>query len=317
MTPRRFLTAAAIAILALGIAAEGLPNALAPAGMLAELIQGARPGYAPARVSAVPNETAITRRFWVPGLEAGYNPQGLAAVPGAVLVSAYRSEAYEVRRGPCRVFRLDPDSGRETGHADVPAPCGHAGGLAYPGGDLLYVVDTHALFEIFLRQAFGEQAFPIRGIPLGPSLVGALAVSTPGAIWSGTYKEDGPGTLHRFSSEVLSRLRGGEGLTVADASGELAIPSYAQGAAFGGDGKLWVARSHNRWGELDRLDPATGAVERRYAVTAGIEGIAFDQSGLLWAVSEAGARHLYDNSLAALVMPFFPLVFAIDPARLE
>jgi len=317
MTPRRFLTAAAVGVLLLGIAAGRLPNALAPAGMLAELIHGAHPGYGPARVSAVPNERAIMRRFWVPGLDAGYNPQGLTTAAGSILVSAYRSEAYEVHRGPCRLFRLDPDNGRETGHADVPAPCGHAGGLAYPGGDMLYLADTHNLFALFLRQAFGEQAFPISGISLGPGLVGALAASAPGAIWSGSYKEDGPGRLYRFDSEVLSRLHGGERLAIADASAELAIPSYAQGAAFDRDGKLWIARSHNRWGELDRLDPATGAVERRYAVAGGIEGIAFDQGGLLWAVSEAGARHVYDNFLAALVMPFFPLVFAIDPARLE
>jgi hypothetical protein len=317
MTPRRFLTAAAIGVLLLSIAAGRLPNAVAPAGTLAELIRGARPGYGPARVSNVPNEAAIVRRFWAPGLDAGYDPQGLTAVAGAVLVAAYRSEAYGVNRGPCRLFRLDPDSGRETGHADVPSPCGHAGGLAYPGADMLYLADTHTLFEIFLRQAFGEQAFPIRGIPLGPGLVGGLAASAPGAIWTGTYREDGPGILHRFNSEVLSRLDGGAGLTVAEASAELAIPSYAQGAAFDRDGKLWVARSHNRWGELDRLNPTTGAVERTYAVAGGIEGIAFDQGGLLWAVSEAGARHVYENFLAALVMPFFPLVFAIDPARLE
>src|SRR5437667_3309040 len=238
MTPRRFLTAAAIGILMLGIAAGGLSNAVAPAGMLAELIHGTRPSYGPARVSAVPNEKAIVRRFWVPELDAGYDPQGLTAVAGALLVSGYRSEAYGVNRGPCRLFRLDAESGRETGHADIPAPCGHAGGLAYPGGDMLYLADTHALFAIFLRQAFGEQALPIRGIELGPGLVGALAASAPGAIWTGTYNEDGPGTLYRFTSEVSSPLRGRETLTVADASATLAIPSYAQGAAFDRDGKL-------------------------------------------------------------------------------
>jgi len=317
MTPRRFLAAAAIGVLLLAIAAGGLSNAVAPAGMLAELIHGQRPGYGPLRVSAVPNEKAILRRFWVPGLDEGYNPQGLAAVDGALLVSAYRSEAYGVNRGPCRLFRLNPESGRETGHTDVPAPCGHAGGVAYPGGDMLYVADTHALFEIFLRQAFDAQALPIRGIRLGPGLVGALATSAPGAIWTGTYNEEGPGRLYRFTSEVLFRARDAGILTIADASAELAIPSHAQGAAFDRDGKLWVARSHNRWGELDRLDLATGAVERSYAVAAGIEGIAFDDDGLMWAVSEAGARHTYDNFLAALVMPFFPLVFAIDTARLE
>ena len=317
MTPRRFLTAAAIGVVLLAIAAGGLPNAAAPAGMLAELIGGVRPSYGPARVSRVPNEQAIVRRFWAPGLDAGYDPQGLAAAPGAVFVSAYRSEVFGVNRGPCRLFRLNPGGGHEMGHAEIPAPCGHAGGIAYPGGAMLYLADTHALFEIYLRQAFGEQALPIRAIPLGPGLVGALATSTPGAVWSGTYREDGPGRLYRFSGEVLSGLPAGATLRVADASAEIAIPSYAQGAAFDSAGKLWVASSHNRWGEIARLDPASGAVERRYAVSAGIEGIAFDEGGLLWAVSEAGARHFYENFFAGLVIPFFPLVFAIDPKLLE
>jgi hypothetical protein len=43
MTPRRFLTAAAIAFLALAISAGRLPNALAPPGVLAALIHGMRP----------------------------------------------------------------------------------------------------------------------------------------------------------------------------------------------------------------------------------------------------------------------------------
>ncbi|MGC2411256.1 MAG: hypothetical protein WA459_00960 [Stellaceae bacterium] len=317
MTPRRFLTAAAIAVTLLAIAAGRLVNSPAPSGVLGELIHGARPDYGPERVAAVPNEQAIVRRFWVPGLDAGYTPQGLAVIPGAVLISAYRATQSGASRGPCRVFRLEPERGRETGHADIPSPCGHAGGLAYPGGALLYVADTHALFEIFLRQAFDANALPIREIPLGPGLVGALALSTPGAIWTGTYREDREGELSRFRTETLSGLPDGATLTAADASAQLAIPSYAQGAAIDRAGRLWVARSDTRWGELDRLDIATGKVERRYPVTAGIEGIAFDQTGLLWAVSEAGARHSYDNFFAALVTPFFPLVFAIDPARLE
>jgi sugar lactone lactonase YvrE len=314
---RRGVIAALAGLGAVSLAATLLPAAFAPAGTPAGAIGGMRPSYGPAIIAAVPNEKAIARRFWVPGLDAGYTPQGLAVVAGAVLVSAYRSEAYEVNRGPCRVFRLDAESGRETGQLDVPAPCGHAGGLAFAGEAALYVADTHTLFAVPLAQAFAGPTPRFRPVPLGPGLIGALATSTPGAIWSGTYKEEGPGALHRFSSEVLSGLHDGETLNVADAPAQLAIPSYAQGAAFDRDGKLWVARSHARWGELDRLDPATGAVERRYAVPAGIEGIAFDRAGLMWAVSEAGARHLYDNFLVALVTPFFPLVFAIDPARLE
>jgi sugar lactone lactonase YvrE len=314
---RRFLITAAIGVVALGIAAGHLPNAFAPAGILAENIRGMRPSYGPARVAEVPNEKAIAQRFWVPGLDDGYNPQGLDTADGAVLVSAYRSDASNVNRGPCRVFRLDPESGRETGHLDVPAPCGHAGGLAHAGDDTLYVADTHALFGTLLTQAFSGRALPFRGIALGPGLTGALAVSTAEAIWLGTYKENGPGRLYRFGAGDLARLANGAPLTVSDASAQLAIPSYAQGAAIDRDGRLWVARSEGRWGELDRLDLATGTVERRYAAPPGIEGIAFDSKGRLCAVSEAGARHVYDHFFARRVSPFFPLVFEMDPGLLK
>jgi outer membrane protein assembly factor BamB len=313
----RLLIAGAIAVTALAIAAGRLPNMPPPPGMLAENIHGMRPSYAPARLAEVPNEKAITRRVWMPGLDDGYNPQGLAVADGAVLVSAYRSDAADVRRGPCRVFRVAPDSGRATGQLDVPPPCGHAGGLADVGDGTLYVADTHALFATLLRQAFSGRALPFRGIALGAGLVGALAVSMPDAIWLGTYREDGEGRLFRFAAADLARLESGATLNASDASAQLAIPSYAQGAAIDRDGRLWVARSGGRWGELDRLDLKTGKVERRYAVPPGIEGIAFDHDGLLWAVSEAGARHVYDNFFSRLLMPFFPLIFAIDVTRLE
>jgi sugar lactone lactonase YvrE len=313
----RWRAALLAALIAIILAATLIRAAFVPAGMQAGAIGGVGPHYGPEMVAAVPNERAIARRFWVPELDAGYDPQGLAVIDGAVLVSAFRSTEFEVNRGPCRVFRLDPDSGRETGQVDVPAPCGHAGGLAVADGEALYSADTHTLFAVPLREAFAGEAPLFRRIPLGPGLVGALATATPGAIWSGTYREDGPGRLYRFSGELLARLTDGDTLRVADASAQLAIPSYAQGAAFDRTGKLWVARSHARWGELDRLDSTTGAVERRYATAPGIEGIAFDSRGLMWAVSEAGARHVYDNFFAALVMPFFPLVFVIDPQRLE
>ena len=94
------------------------------------------------------------------------------------------------------------------------------------------------------------------------------------------------------------------------ASAVVPIPTYGQGAAVGPEGALWVARSDIGWGFLDKLDRTTGRFEARYRVPAGIEGIAFDQRGQLWCVSEAGARHLPWR------YPFFPLIFRLDPARL-
>ena len=80
-----------------------------------------------------------------------------------MLVSAYRSTEANVYRGPCRVFRLEPIRGNETGHIDVPAPCGHAGGVALAGDGMLYVADTHTLFATLLAEAM----LPVIGRMIG------------------------------------------------------------------------------------------------------------------------------------------------------
>jgi hypothetical protein len=179
---------------------------------------------------------------------------------------------------------------------------------------MLYVADTHTLFATPLAQAFGPGA-RFRQFPLGPGVIGGLAASTPDGIWLGTY-ENGPGRLFRFTAATLARLSEGETLGAPQAATVLTIPDHAQGAAIGGGG-LWIARSDWSWGTLDLLDPATGAPQRRYEIAPGTEGIAFGSAGRLWAVSEAGSRHIYDHPFLGLFEPFFPLVFALDLSRLE
>jgi hypothetical protein len=263
---RRWLAVAAAALVTGAYAAQVVVPAAetSPAS-----IAGIAPSYGPKTVSAVPNAAAIVRRIWLPGLDAGYDPQGLAVDGGGIYVSAYRSDSLGVRRGPCRVIRIDLETGVPTGYVDVPGPCGHAGGLAVGGG-----------------------------WDMAP-----------------TY-ENGPGRLFRFTAATLAQLSDGETLGASQAASVLTIPDHAQGAAIGGGG-LWIARSDWSWGTLDRLDPATGAPQRRYDIAPGTEGIAFGSAWQLWAVSEAGSRHIYDHPFLGLFEPFFPLVFALDLSRLE
>ena len=132
-------------------------------------ISGIAPSYGPKTVSAVPNAAAIVRRIWLPGLDAGYDPQALAVDGGGIYVSAYRSDSLGVRRGPCRVMRIDLETGDPTGYVDVPSPCGHAGGLAIGGDGMLYVADTHTLFATPLAQAFDPGATLLHGSAAGRS----------------------------------------------------------------------------------------------------------------------------------------------------
>ena len=308
---RRWLAVAAVALVT-GVYAT---QVVVPAADTSPApIAGIAPSYGPKTVSAVPNATAIVRRIWLPGLDAGYDPQGLVVDGAGIYVSAYRSDSLGVRRGPCRVMRIDLETGDPTGYVDVPNPCGHAGGLAVGGDGMLYVADTHTLFATPLAQAFRPGA-RFRQFRLGPGVIGGLAVSTPEGIWLGTY-ENGPGRLFRFTVAALARLSDGETLGASQAATVLTIPDHAQGAAIGGGG-LWIARSDWSWGTLDRLDPETGAPRRRYETVPGIEGIAFGSDGRLWAVSEAGSRHIYDYPFLGLFEPFFPLVFTLDLSRLE
>jgi hypothetical protein len=187
-------------------------------------VLGTRPSYGPAAVSTVPNRAAMDLLLWVPELDEGWNPQGLADAEGSLLISAYRSDRFGVNRGPCRVFRVDPASGRATGHFDVPPPCGHAGGLAYAGAGKLYIADTKTLFEVDLANAFTDPVPAFRSFPLGPGLKGALAASGRSEIWIGTYEEDRPGRIFRFDRAVLEELADGAVLSEDMASATLPIP---------------------------------------------------------------------------------------------
>jgi hypothetical protein len=110
---RRWLAAVVTALVTANVAQVVVPAAeTSPAP-----IGGTAPSYGPKSVSRVPNAAAIVRRIWLPELDAGYDPQGLAVDDRAIYVSGYRSASLGVRRGPCRVIRIDLETGGPTGYA--------------------------------------------------------------------------------------------------------------------------------------------------------------------------------------------------------
>ncbi len=255
----------------------------------------------------LPNEAAIDRRIWVPGLDDGYVPQGLTVVDGAIYVGSYHSIDRAVGRGPCRLYRVDPESGKTTGLLDLPASCGHAGGLARGAAGRLWVADTRVVFEI----ALGERTAPVIGtvlreVGLTGAVKGSFAAGTSDALWLGSYERDQPGRIWRVP-------HAGIGATIGDAAATLSfeIPSRTQGAAFDAKGALWITRSGAALGELLRLDAVTGAVDARHVLPDGVEDLSFDAAGRIWTLSEAGSRRWLGWAT------FFPVLFRLDPKRLR
>ena len=285
--------------------------ALATSSALAQAPLGIAPSYTDRKLGvlpaeSIPNEAAILRRIWMPGLDEGFVPQGLTVVGGAVYVAAYKS-VEGAGRGPCRLVRIDPVSGQVTGTLDMPARCGHAGGVAPGARGHLWVADTRDIFEVQIDSppspAIGKVLRHIRLIGL---VKGSFAAGTADALWLGAYETHGAPRLYKFPFEALKPE-----ISEADATASVAMPLRAQGAAFDPAGRLWITRSSGSFGELVQVDSASGAIAARFPMPAGTEDIGFDAEGRLWTVSEAGSRRWLSWAT------FFPVVFQVDIGRLR
>ena len=275
-------------------------------------VLGTRPAHLSGELPAVPNDAAILSRIWAPEINEGYVPQGVTVADGVLLVSSYRSADPKVGSGPCRVYRIDPVSGRTTGRFDMPPACGHAGGLAYLGQGMLLVADTRKLYKIDLARAFDGQGDPVVAtLGLGGDMKGSLAGFDGKSIFIASSEKDEAKARAYYLPLSLFDTHAGAVLTPAEASRSVAVPALAQGAAFDRDGALWMTFSNSKAGVLKRLDAASGAVLASYEMVIGVEDISFDAHGRLWAVSEAGSLRWSRWSHA------YPLLFPIEPARLR
>lgn len=279
-------------------------------------ILGKKPEYLQEAATGFANEGAILRRIWMPGLDEGYVPQGLAIVERHLLVSAYRSADRHVDKGPCRVFRIEMETGKDAGFFDMPPTCTHPGGLVHIGGGILVFSDEHYLWRIDSARAFasGQAQDGIRGtVKLGGDLHAEFLAFDGTDLWAGTYtvrKDADKAKMHRVPLKVFDS-HDGHAVDERQALEVLPSPPIGQGAAFEGKDRIWLAASTSVIGWLHVLDRRDGRPLARHDTITGIEGLAFDAQGHLWAVSEAGAKkYLHWKQ-------YFPMIFEIDVARLR
>ena len=274
---------------------------------------GNKPSYLEAATN-VPNEKAIVRRIWTPGLDDGWVPQGLTVAGDDVLVAQYHpSPDLKASTGPCRVVRLDRASGREKGAFDMPAgACTHAGGLAFVPPNRLLVADTRRIFLVDLQRAFagGKAEGAMKSLALEGALRGSFAGFDGKDPWIGTWmKQAGESRMYRFDVQLYDQ-RDGRAIDDTMVAEARDIPLECQGLAFDRGKQAWLSASNGKWGKLYRMSLDGQRIEAEYAMTAGLEDLDFDRDGLLWGVSESGTRKYLAWSTR------FPFVFAIDPAQL-
>jgi len=280
----------------------------------AQATLGTKPSHVWGGPSSVPNQQAITRMIWAPGIDDGYVPQGVAWADGAVYVSGYRSTDPKIDRGPCRVFKVDPESGNTLGQLDLPDDCGHAGGLAYVGHGVLVASDTRRLYKIDLATAFApsrSSAAITATVVLRGAVKGSFVDFDGHTLLMGTYDRDPTKSKAHFLPLSALETASDKKVDEATAVHSIALPPEAQGAAFDQDGALWTTASNSRFGQLYKLDAKSGNILTRYEMVIGIEDVAFDDQGQLWSVSEAGSLRWQKWSKT------FPVLFRVDTSKLE
>jgi sugar lactone lactonase YvrE len=276
---------------------------------------GAKPAYISGELSSVPNQQAIPKTIWAPGLDDGYVPQGLTNAPGLVLIAGYKSTDPNVSKGPCRVFSVSTTDGQVAGYFDLPDDCGHAGGLAMLGDGAIVVSDTRTLYKIDLAKALLSKNTSnslISVVKLGGALKGSFVDFDGTDLWVGSSEKDSEkAKAYRLPLDIFVKFNGKPAIKEGAALSSIAIPVEANGMAFDRQGTLWIASSNSKFGALYQLNPRTGAVLAQFEMVIGIEDLGFDADGKLWAVSESGSKR-WSNWTKK-----YPVVFQIDTSLLK
>lgn len=271
---------------------------------------GPRPRHTDRQLTAVPNAEAIGRRYWSPGLDEGFVPQGLTVFGDEVLIAAYRSTDPKQNDGPARIFRMALADGRVLGSFTLPPAYGHPGGLAM-AGDTLYVANSGRLLALALTADAAAEPKTTGEWRVDKTMGPSFLACDGDALWFGPFRNYGEPMLHRLPLARLKSLAG-KPVNPAEADHAIPLPLSAQGATFDRQRRLWVSTSAgNRPGGLHRIDPADGAIPDSFSAPGGIEDLGCAPDGKLWAVGEAGSRRWNNWDT------FFPLVFEIDMAKLK
>lgn len=287
-------------------------------------VLGARPAYSriprnPLRALGTQNHRALRDAIWAPGTQDYFTPQGFTIVPAGrvwptrtFLISGYANSDPQANNGRCKVYAVNEATGGVRGVYTLPSsPCRHAGGIEYTAGDRVWLADTNWLMLLNLRSMFSSGQAVRKAISL-TGLNGSFVFDEPagqpgcpgdgGCLWIGHYREGGDTTLYRYSESMLLAPQRIALNGSTNPSRHFDAPHGGQGGDWLG-GAILLSTSTSTCGSLFKISAGNGAVFWQTGFSPGSEEIALDGAGVLWNVSEAGARRFYDRRPT-----FFPLI---------
>lgn len=277
-------------------------------------ISGQKPQHVTGQFPNTPNQQAIKQAIWAPGINEGFVPQGVTWADNAVYISSYLSTNPRQDTGPCRLFKINPTDGKLLGEFNLPAECGHAGGLAYIGNGMMVLSDTFKLYKIDLTKAFSPET-SANAITATATLSGQVKGSfidfDGRSLFVGSFERDATRSKGHFLPLSVFELAAGQSADERIALRTIPLPERAQGAAFDASGTLWISSSSRQSGMLFKLDANTGKIINQYESMIGTEDISFDPNGNLWSVSEAGSLRWKSWKNGR------PVIFQISPNLLQ
>ena len=277
-------------------------------------IAGKKPQHVASQFPDTPNQQAIKQAIWAPGIDEGFVPQGMTWADGSVYISSYQSTNPKQDTGPCRLFKTNPVNGKLLGEFNLPAECGHAGGLAYIGNGIMVLSDTFKLYRIDLTKAFSPET-SANAITATATLSGQVKGSfidfDGRSLFVGSFERNATRSKGHFLPLSIFELPSGQSADERIALRTIPLPERAQGAAFDASGALWISSSSRQSGMLFKLDASTGKIVSQYESMIGIEDISFDPNGNLWSVSEAGSLRWKSWKNGR------PVIFQISPNLLQ